>query len=130
MRQLRRALQTLSVAISLAGLIAPARSDTISAASDWPRAQELLGLPDWMELQLSSTAEPLFNPLGGERSAGSWIQQNTLSLDLGSGLSKPSSSWREGDHWKLNLTVNQDVGDATYNAAIGALFPQIGRAHV
>ncbi|MEY3767867.1 MAG: hypothetical protein RLZZ11_937 [Cyanobacteriota bacterium] len=123
MRQLRRGQQTLFAAMAIAGLIAPARSEPVNLASDWPTAQELLGLPDWLQLQLSSTAEPLFNPLGGERSTGSWIQQNTLSLDLGSGLSKPSSSWQEGDHWQLNLTINQDVGDATYNAAIGALFP-------
>ena len=117
MRQLRcgdrlsHGLCLLLVACSLAGL------DRSS------RAQELLKLPDWMQLQLSVTAEPLFNPLGGERSAGSWIQQSTLSLDVGAGLNKPSQDWSELDHWQLSLQVNHDAGDADYNTAIGALFP-------
>ena len=85
--------------------------------------QELLHLPDWMELTLNVTAEPLFNPLGGERSAASWIQQGTLSLNISSGLNKASSSWRELDHWQLNVSVNHNAGNDSYNSAIGALFP-------
>jgi porin len=76
-----------------------------------------------MQLEVSVTAEPLFNPHGGERSAGSWIQQGTLNLNLSSGLNKASTDWRERDHWQLSVTVNHDAGDATYNSAIGALFP-------
>ncbi|MBM5818844.1 MAG: carbohydrate porin [Cyanobacteria bacterium K_DeepCast_150m_m2_101] len=98
-------------------------AEPISLGDPWPSLQELLQLPDWLELELSMTAEPLFNPLGGERSAGSWIQQGTLSLNLSSGLNKASSSWREWDHWQLSVDVNHDAGDAYYNNAIGALFP-------
>jgi porin len=76
-----------------------------------------------MELKLSVTAEPLFNPRGGERSVGSWIQQGTLDLNVSSGLNKASSSWKELDHWQLSFSVNHDAGDAYYNNAIGALFP-------
>ena len=59
-----------------------------------------------MELKLSVTAEPLFNPLGGERSAGSWIQQGTLNLNVSSGLNKASDTWHELDHWQLSVSVN------------------------
>ena len=76
-----------------------------------------------MQLELSVTAEPLFNPLGGERFSGSWIQQGTLNLELSSGLSRPSASWKELDHWQLSTTVNHDAGNAYYNSAIGALYP-------
>ena len=137
MRQLCRGLRVLLVALALGGPAHSAAPDadpanppaadpappTLALASDWPTLQQLLNLPDWMELQFSVTAEPLFNPLGGKRSAGSWIQQSTLSLDLGSGLNKATSSWREIDHWQLQVVVNHDAGDGFYNSAIGALFP-------
>ena len=79
MRQLRcgdrlsHGLCLLLVACSLAGL------DRSS------RAQELLKLPDWMQLQLSVTAEPLFNPLGGERSA--------MNARRAAGFSRAPSAW-------------------------------------
>ncbi|QCH13694.1 hypothetical protein CB0101_00995 [Synechococcus sp. CB0101] len=127
MRQLRRGLPALLVALALAG---PGRAaaqepepENLSLASDWPTLQTLLRLPDWMDLQFSVTAEPLFNPIGGERSAGSWIQQSTLELNLSAGLNQPSSSWTEFDHWQLRVVVNHDAGDGFYNSAIGALFP-------
>ena len=127
MRQLRRGLPALLVALALAG---PGRAaaqepepENLALASDWPTLQTLLQLPDWMDLQFSVTAEPLFNPIGGERSAGSWIQQSTLELNLGAGLNQPSSSWTEFDHWQLRVVVNHDAGDGFYNSAIGALFP-------
>ena len=95
----------------------------VALSDPWPSVHELLQLPDWMQLELSVTAEPLFNPLGGERSAGSWIQQGTLNLEISSGLNKASDTWRELDHWQLSVAVNHDAGDAYYNTAIGALFP-------
>lgn len=98
-------------------------TEQISLSNPWPSVQELLQLPEWMQLELSVTAEPLFNPWGGERSAGSWIQQGTLNLDLSSGLNKPSANWHELDHWQLSVAVNHDAGDAYYSSAIGALFP-------
>jgi porin len=127
----RRGLLGLITALALAVPAGTANAEqqpepqpeTITLSSSWPTAQELLQLPDWMQLELSVTAEPLFNPHGGERSAGSWIQQGTLNLSLSSGLNKASSSWQELDHWQLSVTVNHDAGDAYYNSAIGALFP-------
>ena len=127
--RLTRGLWALLLAWTLSGLERDARAQTaptpepISLANTWPTAQELLNLPDWMQLQLSVTAEPLFNPIGGEQSAGSWIQQSTLSLDVGAGLNKPTAQWSELDHWQLSLLINHDAGDAFYNQAIGALFP-------
>ena len=100
-----------------------ATPEQVSLANDWPDLEELLHLPAWMQLELSVTAEPLFNPLGGERFSGSWIQQGTLNLELSSGLSRPSASWKELDHWRLSATVNHDAGNAYYNSAIGALYP-------
>ena len=126
--RLVRGLWALLAAWTLVGLDRRALAEdapaieTITLASNWPTAQDLLNLPDWMQLQLSVTAEPLFNPLGGERSAGSWIQQSSLSLDLSTGLAKPTDEWRELDHWALSVLVNHDAGDAFYNATIGALF--------
>ncbi len=124
-RPLRRGRGLLGLFTALA-LTSPARAEPpepISLSDPGPSVQELLQLPDWMELKLSVTAEPLFNPLGGERSAGSWIQQGTLDLNVSSGLNKASSSWRELDHWQLSVSVNHDAGDGSYNSAIGALFP-------
>ena len=96
--------------------------ELIALPDSWPTLQKLLNLPEWAQLQLSYTAEPLFNPIGGERSAGSWIQQTSLNLTLGAGLNTPTSQWDEFDHWRLNLNANHDAGDAYYNAQIGALF--------
>ena len=106
-----------------AGIRAEPLPEPISPSDPWPSVQDLLQLPDWMQLELSVTAEPLFNPSGGKRSAGSWIQQGTLGLDINSGLNKASDTWHELDHWQLSVTVNHDAGDAYYNTAIGALFP-------
>jgi len=101
---------------------APAEPEQITLSDSWPTLQTVLNLPDWAQLQLSYTAEPLFNPIGGERSAGGWIQQTSLDLNLGTGLNKASGQWEEFDHWRLNLNVNHDAGDAYYNQQIGALF--------
>ena len=106
-----------------AGIRAEPLPEPISPSDPWPSVQDLLQLPDWMQLELSVTAEPLFNPSGGKRSAGSWIQQGTLNLNVSSGLNKASDTWHELDHWQLSVTVNHDAGDAYYNTAIGALFP-------
>ena len=121
-----------SALLPLTALAPPALADPSTPASgevelielnnSWPTLQTLLDLPDWMELQGSFTAEPLFNPIGGLRSAGSWIQQTSLDLTLGSGLNQPTERWDEFDHWRLNLNVNHDAGDAYYNQQIGALF--------
>ena len=114
-----------SALIPLAALAPPALAgevELIELNNSWPTLQTLLDLPDWMELQGSFTAEPLFNPIGGLRSAGSWIQQTSLYLTLGSGLNQPSQDWQEFDHWRLNVNLNHDAGDAYYNQQIGALF--------
>ncbi|MBM5784007.1 MAG: carbohydrate porin [Cyanobacteria bacterium K_DeepCast_35m_m1_288] len=129
MRQQRRLLRRghgLLGLITALALASPARAqepEPVSLSDPWPSAEELLQLPDWMKLELSVTAEPLFNTLGGERSAGSWIQQGTLELNVSSGLNKASDTWQELDHWQLSVSVNHSAGDAYYSTAIGALFP-------
>ena len=107
--------------------VAPAQAselqpELITLPDSWPTLQEPLNLPEWAQLQLSYTAEPLFNPIGGKRSAGSWIQETSLHLTLGTGLNATNRQWSEFDHWRLNINVNHDAGDAVYNEQIGTLF--------
>ena len=88
-----------------------------------PTLQKLLQLPHWAQLQLAISADPLFNPVGGLQSTGTWVQQGSIDLQLSSGLAKPSSQWKEGDHWGLNLNVSHVAGNDALNTEIGALFP-------
>ena len=37
--------------------------------------QSALNLPDWMQLQVAISAQPLFNPVGGLVKTGAWVQQ-------------------------------------------------------
>ena len=89
----------------------------------WQIDEQLLDLPDWVDLGINVTAEPMANPLGGERQRAGWMGQTSLVLDVGPGLTRPQAQWREPDHWQLNLTLNHYTGDPTYSLDIGALFP-------
>jgi porin len=88
-----------------------------------PTLDGLLNLPNWMQLQVGIRGEPLFNPEGGLMSAGAWVQQGSVDLDMSPGLSKPLKQWRELDHWGLNINVVNTTGYANYSYDIGALFP-------
>lgn len=76
-----------------------------------------------MHLNVGVIGEPLFNPLGGSSLSAGWIGQTTLALELSPGLERKPAQWREIDHWKLKVTVNQYGGNAGYGEQIGALFP-------
>lgn len=94
-----------------------------------PSLQQLLGLPPWLKLQLAFSAEPLANPLGGNSTTASWIQQSSLNLAVGTALDDQQSPRRELDHWQARLNLNHFAGDWRYNEAVGALFPLQTVAH-
>lgn len=148
MNQPRRveALAPLAVVLGMLMAMTPAAglADTTPAASDptddsltspaaepeplpipagWLDAQSLLRLPNWLQLGLAFTAEPMANPLGGERPAASWLEQASLSLNIGSGLTLDPARWRELDHWSLSTTLTHTSGDGLYGQRIGALLP-------
>ena len=102
---------------------ADAAPETIALPQGWQIGEQLLALPDWMNLNLSYTAEPMGNPLGGERRLTGWMGQTGLTLNLGSGLARPVEQWREADHWQVNVNLNHYAGDPLTSLNIGALFP-------
>lgn len=89
----------------------------------WIDSQRLLALPDWIDLGFSVTAEPMINPLGGERRTSAWMGQTSLSLTVGSGLARPLPRRRELDRWSIGVLVNHFGGNPEYAEAVGALFP-------
>ena len=105
------------------GTLAGSSSPLVQLPKGWQLSDQLLGLPDWMQLELTYTAEPMGNPLGGERHLAGWMGQTGLTLSLGPGLAQSSAQWREADHWQFNLNLNHYTGDPLYSLNIGALFP-------
>ena len=88
-----------------------------------------LGLPDWVQLSFSLTAQPMVNPGGGLVESAAWMQQISLGADLGRGLARPVQTWRELDHWVLHLHADAFSGEALWNAQIGAVYPLQSTAH-
>ena len=84
---------------------------------------QLIKLPDWLFLGVSSTAEPMFNPIGGQQYQAAWIQQTTVALGAGTGLVKDKLQWHERDHWHLAANINQINGNPQFSSQIGAVFP-------
>ena len=80
-------------------------------------------MPDWLQLQLQLQAQPLANPVGGNRRSASWMQQLSLEVVAGPGLAKPEEHWREADHWRSTVQLMLFSGDANFNETIGAAFP-------
>ena len=122
------------LAATLLLLPAPGRADTTPSDSTppptpiqpprvWPSSQQLLRLPDWLALGLAFSAEPMANPLGGERPAAVWLEQTSLTLSAGRGLNRDPLQWRELDHWRLSTTLTHTGGDGLYGQRIGALLP-------
>lgn len=95
---------------------------TLQLPPGWRIGERLLPLPDWLQLSIGATAEPMANPLGGESRQAGWIDQTSLSLSLSPGLARPVAQWQEADHWQLQLSLNQTSGDPLYSQEIGALF--------
>ena len=66
--------------------------------------QTLLGLPNWVDFSIQFTAEPMGGIQGGlDPSASSWFQNTVVGLSVGSGFHKPETTWKELDHWQVNL---------------------------
>ncbi len=87
--------------------------------------QESLRLPNWLKLELSYSAEPMANPLGGLAQSSAWIQEGSINLSASSGHQRPKQRWTEADHWRVNLNLNHVSGDSSYATRIGAfLNPQ------
>ena len=100
-----------------------APTETLQLPQGWQIGEQLLRLPDWMNLALNYTAQPMANPLGGERRLADWMGQTSLTLSLGPGMARPQAQWREPDHWQFTLNLNHFAGDPLYSPNIGALFP-------
>ena len=97
----------------------------------WPTLQTVLNLPDWIQLALDWTAEPMggSNAAAHPTSAAAWIQQVVLSGELSRGLSKPADTWQEFDHWGLTLQLSSFNGDPNLNLALDTAFPLQTTAH-
>ena len=58
--------------------------------------------PQWLDLNLDFTAQPVVGVSGGQDpSASSWMQQVSAELTLGTGLNKDPSNWTPLDHWHM-----------------------------
>lgn len=101
------------------------------SAPSWPTLQSLLNLPDWINLELDWTAEPMGgnNPTVNPAGAAAWIQQVVISSEFSSGLNKPTAQWQEFDHWKLALQLSSFSGNPNLNLDLGAAFPLQTTAH-
>lgn len=87
-----------------------------------PSLAELLALPDWASLELVSVAQPFVNPIGGLTRKGAWMQQTNLTASIGSGLGTAEATWREVDHWSIELNLALLNGNPNYGAQLGAVF--------
>ena len=112
-------IQSSKVLIGLALAItslqgAPCRSSPL---------QTWLQLPEWLDLSLNYTAEPMAGIAGGSSpSAASWYQAVVLDLSLSSGFGKNQHDWNELDHWQLNLQLTNDAGNPDLNTELGSAF--------
>ena len=111
--RIRKALIGLTLLMaSLHG--APSRSGPL---------QTWLELPDWLDLSINYTAEPMAGIMGGANpSASSWYQAVVLDLSLSSGFGKSEQTWNELDHWQLNLQLTNDAGNPDLNTELGSAF--------
>ena len=110
---LKLSLAVVAMACS-AALAPPARTGLI---------ESLLGLPEWADLSVTVTAQPMVGVVGGDQpGASSWYQAVNLGLTLGSGLGKNQDSWSELDHWKLNVGISSDAGNPNLNTDLGSAF--------
>ena len=92
----------------------PARSGPI---------ESLLGLPEWADLSVTITAQPMVGVVGGDQpGASSWYQAVNLGLSLSSGFGKDHDSWSELDHWQLNVGLSSDAGNPNLNTDLGSAF--------
>ena len=95
----------------------------------WPDLSSVLGLPAWMTLDLSLSAEPMGGSAPGVGSSGAWIQQLALTAEFGRGLARDKANWRELDHWKVAMQLTSFSGNANLNQTLGTAFPLQTAAH-
>ena len=113
MRQVTRCLASLSLVITATPPVQPSELSVI------------LGLPDWVDLSLDFTAEPM-SGLSGEgknSSSSSWFQQTSAVITLGTGMRKDPQLWNELDHWQVQVGLNQYEGNADLSEQLGSFFP-------
>ncbi|QNI74187.1 carbohydrate porin [Synechococcus sp. NOUM97013] len=85
--------------------------------------QSLLGLPEWADLSVTVTAQPMVGVVGGDQpGASNWYQAVSLGLSLSSGFGKDQDNWSELDHWQLNVEVTSDAGNPNLNTDLGSAF--------
>ena len=90
-----------------------------ASKAETPRLQ-----PQWLDLNLDFTAQPVVGVSGGQDpSASSWMQQISAELTLGAGLNKDPSSWTPLDHWQIQLGLSQLTGNTTLNQQLGTSYP-------
>lgn len=121
-------LMTLLLSCSQPGPIALAQDHEPTPEApqpSWPSLQSLLKLPNWIELDLDFTAEPLaaINPELQSNDSAAWMQQLVLSSKLSTGLSKPVEQWTELDHWSLAVQLTSFSGNPNLNLTLGTAFP-------
>ncbi len=104
-------------------LAEPAAPPLLQLPAGWGSLQQTLQLPAWIDLDLEVLAEPMANPVGGTRTAATWIQQSTLALTLSNDGGRPPEQWREQDRWTLQLAVAAYNGSPDLAESIGAAIP-------
>ena len=113
MRQVTRCLASLSLVVTATPPVQPSELSVI------------LGLPDWLDLSLDFTAEPMsgLSGEGEDASSSSWFQQTSAVITLGTGVSKNTQSWNELDHWQVQVGLNHYEGNADLSEQLGSFFP-------
>ncbi len=108
-------LTSSALALTCSAVFAPsARSSPL---------ESLLGLPEWADLSVTVTAQPMVGVVGGDRpGASSWFQSINLGLSLSSGFEKDQDSWSELDHWQLNVELSSNAGNPNLNTDLGSAF--------
>lgn len=95
----------------------------------WPSLRSRLDLPDWVDLDLELTADPLMGKAPTLGITGGWMQQLVLNTTFSSGLSRDKSQWREFDRWAVNLQLSAFSGNANLGQTLGTAFPLQTTAH-
>ena len=97
----------------------------------WPSLQTLLKLPSWMSLDLELTGATMagINPTVLPAGDAAWIQQLVIDGSLSQGLGKAPQSWKEFDHWSLNVQLTSFSGNPNLYLPLGAAFPLQSSAH-
>ena len=93
-----------------------------SAVPKWVPPQLDTLLPDWMHLDASWTAQPIFNLSGGSGQTSSYADQWGLNLTLSSGMSKKDSEKSEFDRWSLHGNFGLQLGNPAYSDAVSSVF--------